>query len=305
MHGAGAGSGQAQAPACAERARDDRLLAFVGGNGLGLTKLTRFDVEALLGAPEDLAATGKAPERGGGARSLSLRYPSLGLSFSVDAGQASEANPVLSNATVELPSDRCTPQGLCLGMRQEQAIPIIDAVYRVGGRISLTWGVGGHAKGEAMLASNRGWRVTQRARFDFREGRLHRMSFQLRPTPLVGFEQIRALFVALLAYVIATLLLNAMTAVKQRLGPWWERGRLALSGIMVAVGGAGIVLGLASFGDWNPYSRMAGALMALYAASLILVALRLLSTSSSASISRTAGMILLTIVVLAGSAKFL
>ena len=302
--GAAARPDDALAPSYPVDAKNGPVLAFVGGDGLGLAKLSRSDIEAALGAPEDVAAAGKARGRGGDPRPLSLRYPSLGLTFTVDAGHAGEANPPLSHATVELPSDRRTPQGLYLGMRQDEAMPIIDAVYRNGGRIPLSWGRGGHVKGEAVLASNRGWRVTQRAHFDFRENRLYRMSFQLRPTPLVRFEHIRSLFITLQAYVIVTLLLNAATALKRRLGPWWERARLALSGIMVASGLAGIALGVASFGDWNPYSRMAGLIMALYSAGLVLLALRLLGNSSSAPISRTAGIILVTIVVLAGVAKF-
>lgn len=293
-----------QAPAYPEGAKDGPVLSFVGSDGLGARKLDRAGIEAALGRPEEVAAVGKGRDDGAGSRPLALRYPSLGLVFSVDASHAQEANPPLSHATVELPSNRRTPQGLHLGMRQEEAMPVIDSVYRKGGRIPLSWGRGGHVKGEAVLASNHGWRVTQRAHFDFREGRLYRMTFQLRPTPLVSFAQVRSLFISLLAFAIVALMFNAAMALKRRLGPWWERGRLALSGVMVVLGLAGIVLGAASLGDWNPHARMAGLLMALYAVGLILLALKLLGNSSNATLSRTSGIILLTIAVLALVARF-
>lgn len=302
--GAAARADDARAPARAGDAKIGPVLPFVGGNGLGLAKLTRSDIEAALGSPEEVAVVGKAGDRGDGPRPLELRYPSLGLGFSVDASHAHEANPPLSQATVEAPSDRRTPHGLHLGMPQDEAMPIIESVYRVSARTPMSWGHGGQGKGETVLARNPGWRASQRARFDFRENRLYRMSFQLRPNPLVRFEHVRSLFNTLLAFVIVTLLANAATALKRRMGPWWERARLALSGIMVVSGLAGIALGVASFGDWNPYSRMAGLLMALYSVGLVFLALRLLSNSSNASVSRTAGVILLTVVALAMAAKF-
>ena len=53
--GAAARADDARAPARAGDAKSGPVLPFVGGNGLGLAKLTRSDIEAALGSPEEVA----------------------------------------------------------------------------------------------------------------------------------------------------------------------------------------------------------------------------------------------------------
>jgi hypothetical protein len=297
------GIASSQAPAASAP-----LLPFVSSDALGVSTLKRSDIEALWGPPEKVSEASHSEKvmslsRRRNARqhtpTLRLHYPSLGLTFDTAPGFNDEPDPPLAYATVSSPHEGCTPQGLCIGMAEEVALPLITQHYKRTGNIPVSWGNGGYVKGRTYLARNHGWRTTHRLRFTFKQGRLHEMSIQLQPRPWVTLTQLRAaLNVLLLVGLLAGVAL-ALNMVKETLGPVWEKGRLWLGSMLLMAGAAGMVLAFGSLLDGGDgYSKMASLVFALGAAGLVVFGLLLFSGSSKATVSGPARLALIVGVVL-------
>lgn len=266
------------------------VVPFIGADGLGLPSLRRRDLERQLGAPESVE-----PGRGGGQDTtpLVLRYASRGLEFQIDARHAADVDPPVGWAVMTLPFAGRTPQGLYLGMPQAEAMPLIQSLYRRKYSIPFSYGQGyGQVKGEGWGGRNQGWRETQAVMLDFRAGRLHRMSFQVEPTPLVRLSTLRGLLGSLLVMVTAAALGMGLLAIRRRMGPWWERMRLGL-GVLLALGGvAGLAIAAGGMGGGDPYGRMAALLFGMVALGALLVALLVFAGSSHRAFSRPAMVVL-------------
>ncbi|MBX3603972.1 MAG: hypothetical protein KF788_01805 [Piscinibacter sp.] len=249
-------------PVYPEDARNGPVFPFIGADGLGLPRLRRANVESLWGSPESVTTSSAA--RPGKRGALQLRYASLGLRFEVGPDEADDVDPRLGYVVVELPSRGRTPQGLYLGMPEQEALPIIEAVYRGRGRTPLVHGSSGRVSGLLVSVSNHGWRASQRANFTFRQGRLHQMSFQLAPRPLVSAQALRSLLNSILLVGVVGLLGSLTSAARERLGVWWERGRWLLAGGLAVAGVLGLGLGLSVVvGEGNGYVRLVGLVMLL------------------------------------------
>jgi hypothetical protein len=281
------------------------VLVYVGADGLGLQTVTRENVVARWGAPDSVHAPRYVRRTDSGGY-VDLRYPSLGLFFQVNAEDNDDSGSSrIGWLKVTLPYAGRTPQGLFLGMPEAEAMAIIQQHYKVRGSINLFYGQSyRQVPGRSQLASNHGWRKTQSATFDFRQGRLHAMHFQLKPTPLVSRRDIRELksFVVLIAFV--GLFGFVTQRVRERLGPWWDRGRTALGVVLLGVAGLGAVLTVSMLGGSSGFEKLLGLLFALGAVGLGVVGLILLSRAAHGGVSLTAKAILVVGLLLMALAGF-
>lgn len=253
-------------------------------DGLGRKVLRRSDVEARLGQPGEVKwwPYDRREDTGGHG---DMRYPALGFKFQINPEDADDADPRIGWITLGLPWDGHTPQGLYLGMEEREAMAIIEGWYKVRGSIPLSWGQGGQSRGTAVLAGNRGWRKTQAITFTFREKRLHRIEAQLKPTPLVRLDDVLGLLRTVVTIGLLALVGTGLRAVRQRLGPTWERLRTLLGFAVLGAGGFAIYAGVATFGSGDGYARMAGLMIGLGGAGMLFFALVLLARSRNAVIS--------------------
>lgn len=253
-------------------------------DGLGRKLLRRSEVQISLGQPDEVKSWPSNRHTGSGGH-REMRYPGLGLTFQINAEDAHDRDPRIGWMTVALPWDGRSAQGLYLGMQEDKAMPIIAAAYKVKGSISLSWGNGGHATGKTVLAQNRGWRKTQSITFTFREKRLYRIEAQLKPTPLVSLKDIRELLSLIVSIALVALLGSGVQAVRERLGPSWERLRTLLGAALVGAGGFVLFASVSTFGSGDGYAKLAGLLMGLGGVGMMVFGLALLSRARNAAVS--------------------
>jgi hypothetical protein len=302
------GGASAQAPATPTPGASAPLLPFVGSDALGVSTLKRSNIEALWGPPEKVSQALHSEKVMNLSRrrsahrdvpTLRLHYPSVGLIFDTAPGFIDEVDPPLAYATVSSPHGGCTPQGLCIGMAEDTALPIITQHYKRMGDIAASWGKGGYVKGRIYLARNHGWRTTHQVSFTFKQGRLHEMSIQLQPHPWVTPTRLRAALNVVLLMGLLALVALALKEIKRTLGPVWEKGRLVLGGLLLLAGVAGMVLGFgALLGSGDGYAKLSAFVFALGAAGLLVFGLLLFSGSSNTTVSRPAKATLIAGVVL-------
>lgn len=290
----GAVCAQTPAPAGNE---PSALHRFVGADGLGISYLKRSDIEALWGRAEVersvTPTSGDAHER---KPWLVLEYKNRGLSFNTPPGSYGQADPPISHATFTAPFEGCTPQGLCMGMPQDAALALISKLYKVKGDPAVKGG----RSGRLHYARNTGWRETHLMSFGFAQGRLHSMSFQLHPAPLISMPQFRSDLAGKLGLVVLALVAMGVAILRGKLRPaaapkpTWEAWRLGLGSVLLVGGTIGMILGFGGLsGSGDGYAKMAGLMMGLMAAGLVIVALLLFSGSRIAAVSRSACAILL------------
>lgn len=253
-------------------------------DGLGRKELRRSEVQTHLGQAEEVKKwpTNRHTDSGGHS---DMRYPSLGLSFQINAEDANDRDPRIGWMTVALPWDGRTAQGLYLGIQEDEAMPIIAAGYKVKGSIPLSWGYGGRTTGKKVLAQNHGWRKTQSITFTFRDKRLYSIEAQLKPTPLVSLKDIRALLGWVVSLALVALVGSGVQAVRKRLGPNWERLRTLLGAALVGAGGFVLFASVSTFGSGDGYAKLAGLLMGLGGAGMVVFGLALLSQARNAAVS--------------------
>lgn len=156
----------------------DALHRFIGSDGLGLNTVKRSDLDELWGrADSEKPTTASYPSHIRGTW-LVLEYKSRGLVFTTSPDSYGSGNPQIDNAYFRAPFKGCTPQGLCIGMSQEAALSIISTYYKI------TINHDNHCS-----ARNKGWRSTHYMSFSFKDGHLHSMSFQLKPSPLLDYKE--------------------------------------------------------------------------------------------------------------------
>lgn len=237
------------------------LLEYVKPDGLGLEHLTLDEVRARWGPPDvdDDVPYDRHRDTGG---HRTWRYPSAGLEFQVGAWDNEGRNPRVGWVKVSLPFDGRTPHGLYLGMPQAQAMEIVQRHYRVRSRIDATWGRG-EERGLLVGASNHGWRQSQRVSFTFRQGRLHEMSYQLKPTPWIepGAMHDARRFVILAGLLLAATWL--LRRLKQGMGVWWQRAQGLLGVLLLGGGVYFVVAGAQLLGSGDGFGRLAGLVLAL------------------------------------------
>lgn len=234
-------------------------LPFVGEDGLGQKVLTLSQVADRLGAPERVDSPPYVrATRSGGYRVW--HYPERGLRFRVNREDNDDRDPRVAYLEVELPFDGRTPQGLYLGMTQGEALPLIEARYRVRVR-TPTVNASASQVGLIVDGSNPNGRRVQDVSFQFRDGRLRSMSFQLKPRPWIPVKDQREMTALLtLAAVIAVggWLLNRL---RERMGRSWHWMTVALgSGITLM----GVVLlggGLSALAEGPGWGRLLGLLL--------------------------------------------
>ncbi|MET0333304.1 MAG: hypothetical protein ABW190_03460 [Rhizobacter sp.] len=108
------------------------LHRFVGSDGLGISTVKRSDLDALWGrADVEKPMTPSPSSRGDRRPWLLIEYKSRGLLFTTTQGSYGTADPPIATAYFTAPFDGCTPQGLCIGMPQAAAMPIITAHYKI------------------------------------------------------------------------------------------------------------------------------------------------------------------------------
>ncbi len=275
------------APVYPAAAAQGSTAAFIGADGLGRPALRRREIEALFGAPESVALADGADSGG----TLVLHYPSRGLQFQFDPRHASEVNPPVGWVVASLPFAERTPQGLYLGMPQEDALPILRALYRKRYQIALSYDHG-QVRGETWGGRNQGWRETQSASFDFRAGRLHKMSFQIEPTPLVPPGTPRRLLAWGLMLAVLALLVAGMAALRRRLAPWREQIRATLGALLALAGVVGVVIAAILLGGGDGYGRLAGLVLGAGALGLVVLALLAFAGSARPAVSRPAIVVL-------------
>jgi hypothetical protein len=291
------------------------LHRFIGADGLGTGLVKRSDLDALWGRPEfEKPMTPTYPSRGLGPWLL-MEYKSRGLLFTTAPGSYGQADPRIEMATFRVPFDGCTPQGLCLGMPQEQALAIIHRLYKVTGDNATSFGNSGRINGRTVSARNLGWRRTHYLSFGFTEGHLHMMTFQLTPTPLISMAQLKSGFAWLLGLCLLVLGGLGLEAVKQTMGcgddderepsPAWELGRLGLGAGLLLAAITGMVLGFGALASGDGYAKMFSLMVGLGAAGLAVLALLVFSRSSNPLVSRGASAILLIGLVVLLASKLL
>lgn len=299
------------APASPAQAGDapSALQRFLGPDGLGVGKVRRSDLEALWGRAdiEKPVAAPKAAWRTSHAR---LEYKSRGLLFTTVPDSYGQPDPVVEMGHFSLPFEDCTPQGLCLGMPQAQAMPIITAHYKIRGNGVSSFGTAGRVTGHSLWGRNKGWRRTHYVSFGFNEGRLYTMSFQLEPTPLITLAQVRGGLAALLGFAVLVLVGLGVEAVKKQVepleeSPAWEIGRLGLGIALLVAAVGGMLLGFGSLSSADGYSKLVSLVLGLGAAGLAVVALLVFSGSRNAIVSRGASAILLIGLIVLAAAKLL
>lgn len=235
------------------------VLPFVGEDGLGQKKLTLSQVADRLGAPDQIDAPPYVHAvRSGGHRVW--HYPERGLRFRVNREDAKDTDPRVAHLEVALPFDGRTPQGLYLGMPQAEALPLIEARYQVLVR-TPTVDSSARAVGLIVSGSNASGRRSQDVSFQFRDGRLRSMSFQMKPRPWIALKtQHETMALLTLVAVIAGggWLLNRL---RERMGRRWHWTQVALGG---ALGLMGVVLlggALAALADGTGAGRLLGLLL--------------------------------------------
>lgn len=253
-------------------------------DGLGRMELHRSEVRTRLGHPDEYKKWPYNRHTDSGGHS-EMRYPLLGLSFQMNAEDANDRDPLIGWITVALPWNGRTAQGLYLGMPEDAAMPIIAAHYKVKGNIPLSWGYGGATTGTAVLAQNHGWRKTQSITFTFRQKRLYRIEAQLKPTPLISLQEIRALLRSIVSLALLALIGSGIQAVRERLGSNWERLRTLLGAALVGAGGFVLFASVSTFGSGDGYAKMAGLLMGLSGCGMVVFGLALLSRARNAAVS--------------------
>jgi len=280
------------------------LQRFLGNDGLGVGNVHRSDLEALWGRAdiEKPVAASKVAWRTSHAL---LEYKTRGLLFATVPNSYGKADPVIEMGHFSLPFEDCTPQGLCLGMPEAQAMPIISAHYQIKGDHASSFGTTGRITGRSLWGKNKGWRQTHSVSFGFNEGRLYTMSFQLEPTPFITVAQIGSGLASLLVLVGL-----GMEAVKKQVepledSPAWEIGRLGLGIALLVAAVGGMVLGFGSLSSSDGYAKLASLIMGLGAVGLALVALVVFSGSRNAIVSRGASAILLIGLIVLAAAKLL
>ena len=291
------------------------LQRFLGQDGLGVGNVHRSDLEALWGRAdiEKPVAASKAAWRTSHAL---LEYKTRGLLFTTVPDSYGKADPIVEMGYFSLPFEDCTPQGLCLGMPEAQAMPIISALYKIRGDDASSFGNSGRITGRSLWGKNKGWRQTHYVSFGFNEGRLYTMSFQLEPTPLVTLAQVRSGLASLLGFAVLVLVGLGIEAVKKRIrpledeeeeeaSPAWELGRLGLGIVLLATAIGGMVLGFGTMPSGDGYAKLFSLLMGLGAVGLAMVALLVFSGSRNTIISRGASAILLIGLIVAAASKLL
>jgi len=289
------------------------LQRFLGHDGLGVGNVHRSDLEALWGRAdiEKPVAASKAAWRTSHAL---LEYKTRGLLFATVPNSYGKADPVVEMGHFTLPFEDCTPQGLCLGMPEAQAMPIISAHYKIRGDNASSFGNSGRITGRSLWGKNKGWRQTHSVSFGFNEGRLYTMSFQLEPTPFITVAQIGSGLASLLGFAVLVLVGLGIEAVKKKRAeqdepledsPAWEIGRLGLGIALLVAAVGGMVLGFGSLSSGDGYAKMASLIMGLGAVGLTLVALVVFSGSHNAIVSRGASAILLIGLIVLAAAKLL
>jgi hypothetical protein len=289
------------------------LQRFLGHDGLGKGNVHRSDLEALWGRAdiEKPVAASKATWRTSHAL---LEYKTRGLLFATVPNSYGKADPVVEMGHFSLPFEDCTPQGLCLGMPEAQAMPIISAHYKIRGDDASSFGNPGRITGRSLWGKNKGWRQTHYVSFGFNEGRLYTMSFQLEPTPFITVAQIGSGLASLLGFAVLVLVGLGIEAVKKKRAeqdepledsPAWEIGRLGLGIALLVAAVGGMVLGFGSLSSGDGYAKMASLIMGLGAAGLAVVALLVFSGSRNAIVSRGASALLLIGLIVLAAAKLL
>lgn len=291
------------------------LQRFIGADGLGVGKVRRSDLEALWGRADIEKPVAAARQAWRTSHAL-LEYKSRGLVFATVSGSYGQADPTVEMGHFTVPYQDCTPQGLCLGMPQAEAMPIISTHYQIKGDHATSFGNSGHTTGRTYWGRNKGWRNTHYVSFGFNEGRLHTMSFQLEPTPLITLAQVRSGLASLLGFAVLVLVGLGIEAVKKRIGPLededeeeaspaWELGRLGLGIVLVVTAIGGMVLGFGTMSSGDGYAKLFSLLMGFGAVGLAMVALLVFSGSRNTIISRGASAILLIGLVVAAASKLL
>lgn len=279
------------------------LQRLIGSDGLGVGNVRRSDLEALWGRA-DIEKPVAASRQAWRTSHALLEYKARGLLFTTVANSYGQADPKVESGNFSLPFQDCTPQGLCLGMPQAEALPIISAHYQIKGDHATSFGNSDRITGRTYWGRNKGWRNTHYVSFGFSEGRLHTMSFQLEPTPLITLAQVRSGFLSLLGIAVLVLVGLGIEAVKKRIGPLededeeeaspaWELGRLGLGIVLLVTAIGGMVLGFGTMSSGDGYAKLFSLLMGLGAVGLVVVALLVFSGSRNAIVSRGASAILL------------
>jgi hypothetical protein len=223
------------------------LHRFVGSDGLGLSTVKRSALDALWGKAEVEKPMGSPHGPPEHRPWLLIEYKSRGLLFKTPAGSYGASDPLIDTAYFSVPFEGCTPQGLCIGMPQDAAMAIITAHYKVTSDHAASFGNSGHVSGRSYWARNKGWRRTHDMSFGFSEGRLHSMSFQLQPRPLVASRTVRGVIawtIILTVVVGGSLLLRPY---RRQLEPVWKAAKLGF--VLFVVGSVvwGLVLVYALF----------------------------------------------------------
>ena len=246
-------------------------LVYVGPQGLGRERVTLADVKARWGSPEVVRNAPHDPRA-----ALHWQYPSKGLRFQVNWENRDDKNPLVGWLQLDLPFDGRTPQGLYLGMPQAEAMAIVQRYYRVRSRLDLTSQSASQPKGQSVSVGNHGWRHSQLANFEFRQGRLFSMGFQLKPRPWIDPGLVRRTQGLLVLAAVALAASWVYLRLKHGMGAWWWRVQCLLAALLMAGGAWWLVAAQGMLGGGDGYSRMAGLVLGLCGAGALVVGLGML-----------------------------
>jgi hypothetical protein len=234
-------------------------LPFVGEDGLGQKVLTLSQVADRLGAPERVDAPPEVrATRSGGYRVW--HYPERGLRFHVNREDNDGSDPRVAYMEVQLPFDGRTPLGLYLGMPQAEALPLIEARYRVRTR-TPTHGEGPKPIGLYVTVSNAEGRRAQDATFRFHNGLLRSMSFQLKPRPWIPVkdqEKMTSLLVLLGLLAVGGWLMGRL---REGMGRTWHWAQLALGGALGLMGVVLLVGAISALGEGGGWAILLGPIL--------------------------------------------
>jgi len=275
---------------------DPAYLPFVDASGVVSQDLRRSAVEKALGPPPAAPAPAASP---------SLRYPHLGLAFTLPAGDAGRDPPVLW-MQAHAPSSAQTFGGLRVGLAQSMAVEILERDYRL---VSKTVGPERNAPLLAMRVTDREQRTKRELEVQFEGGQVTQLQFVTHAPPKARDATRRTLFQLPTHLVIVALAATATslvaTFIAERAG--WRRrwrfpGRLA-GPVGLVVLGIGLVALLVSLGwlrDSDPVTRFTGLIGLAFAGGAGLVGLSVMAQSDSRAFSWTAkgGLTLVIIAIL-------
>lgn len=261
-----------------------QTLPFVEPGGVIRAELRYSQVVATLGEPgrsREFVPAGEPKLNGG----IVFEYPEQGLGFLVEAADRASADPRIAKMQVRPPAAARTHEGLAIGMRREQAMPIVNSTWRVRyasdqGRI--------HSIGVADAGSG-----TREGRLRFIGDKglvLMEFDASTRPKPpsklsRTGRSLVNLLALAAIALGLAWLFKRLGIRVPHR----WERRpapertplRDGLGVVLLIGGGLLVAAGLSSIqGTHDGYGRMAGLMVLLAGGGMAMLATLIWATSA-------------------------